>query len=74
MSTHTQVDINPMMSSTGNLHFAILKKKEIMEPMPLDQKKLTLLAKEGITLQAGDSKLAMKKDQVVLGAKNVIIT
>jgi hypothetical protein len=30
-----------------------------------------MLAKENLTLQVGDSKINMGKDQIVLGAKNV---
>lgn len=38
------------------------------------EKKLTMLAKENLTLQVGDSKINMEKDQIVLGAKNVLLS
>ena len=38
------------------------------------EKKLTMLAKEGLTLQVGDSKISMGKEQIVLGAKNVLLS
>jgi len=38
------------------------------------EKKLTMLAKENLTLQVGDSKISMGKEQIVLGAKNVLMS